>query len=82
MLGARDVLVAEEKHAMAQPKRANLLEQLVVHGGVGEADVPDFGADRAGERLDADRAHTTKIEDPMVRRASSSRCAWLASWSA
>jgi hypothetical protein len=53
VLGARDVLVAEEQHAVAQQQGADLGDQAVVLRRGAEVQVRQFGADRAGQRLDA-----------------------------
>ena len=56
VLGARDVLVAEEQHLVLEQQRADLREEPGVARGDAEIDVGQLGADRAGERLDLDRA--------------------------
>ena len=53
VLGARDVLVAQEQHAMPDQLRADLGEQAVVVHGVGEAHIQQFRADRAGQGFDS-----------------------------
>ena len=64
------------------------IEQLTCHigaelTGVQLADAVQFGADRTGERFDAHGpTQMTKIDEPVVRRASRSRCACAASSSA
>ena len=56
VLGARDVLVAEEQHAMLQQQGADLRDQRRVARSDAKVDVGQFGADRAGELLDPDRS--------------------------
>ena len=48
MLGARDVLIAQEQHAVLQQRRADLGEQAVIVNGIGQIHADQFGADRAG----------------------------------
>ena len=54
VLGAADVLVAEEQHLVLQQQGADLGDQVGVARGVAEVDVRELRADRAGQRLDPD----------------------------
>ncbi|MNT04912.1 hypothetical protein D3C72_1395100 [compost metagenome] len=56
VLRARDVLVAEEQHAMLQEQRPDFCHLLVVLGCRAQVDVAEFCADRASQGLDPDRA--------------------------
>ena len=56
VLGARDVLVAEEQHPVLEQQRADLRDEPGVARRDAEVDVGELGADRAGQRLDLDRA--------------------------
>ena len=55
VLGARDVLVAEEQHPVLQQQLADLGDQRGIARGDAEVDVAQLCADCAGERLDPDR---------------------------
>jgi hypothetical protein len=55
VLGARDVLVAEEQHPVAQQQASDLGDQRRLARGDAEVDVRELGADRVGEGLDVDR---------------------------
>ena len=85
MLGARDVLVAQEQHLVLQQRALDLGEQAVVARGIGQADADQLGAD-AGRSVVSTRMwrspQMTKIDEPVVLRASRSRCACTASASA
>jgi hypothetical protein len=52
VLGAADVLVPQEHHAMGEQLRTNLGKQTVVMDGVGEVDANQFRADVAGQLFD------------------------------
>ncbi|KOT19302.1 hypothetical protein DM47_2546 [Burkholderia mallei] len=67
VLGARDVLVAQEQHAVREQRRADLGEQVVVMGRVREAHADELRADRASQWLDA---HVS------LRRRRKSRSRW------
>ncbi|MCY1364396.1 hypothetical protein D9M69_511960 [compost metagenome] len=84
VLGAADVLVAQEQHLVLQQQRLDLGEQAVVAGGVAQVHAADFGADGAGQLFDfhAQRPQMTKIDEPVVLRDSRSRWACTASSSA
>ncbi|MNY80832.1 hypothetical protein D3C86_2220720 [compost metagenome] len=49
VLGAGDVLVAQEQHAVLEQLGTNFAEQAVVMDGIGELDADQFGADVAGQ---------------------------------
>ena len=66
VLGARDVLVAQEQHLVLEQQRADLGEQRVVARGVAEVHVGELGADRAGQRLDADRSACGAGRQPVL----------------
>ena len=55
MLCARDVLVAEEEHAVPEQQRTDLRHQCVVLGCGGQAHVAELGTDGASQWLDLDR---------------------------
>ena len=55
VLGAGDVLVAEEQDLVLEQQGADLGHQAGVARGGAEVDVRQFGADGAGQRLDLDR---------------------------
>jgi hypothetical protein len=55
VLGARDVLVAEEQDLVREQQRADLGDQRRVARRHAQIDIGELGADRAGERLDPDR---------------------------
>ena len=55
VVGAADVLVAEEEHLVLQQQRADLAHEVGVARGLADVDVQDLRADRAGQRLDLDR---------------------------
>jgi hypothetical protein len=55
VFGARDVLVAEEQHAMLHQQLAHLGHQFRRARGDADVEVEQLGADRAGQRLDLDR---------------------------
>jgi hypothetical protein len=52
MLGATDVLVTQEQHAMLEQLGADLGEQTIVMDGIGEVHAEQFGANAAGELFD------------------------------
>src|SRR5215470_16534336 len=56
MLGARDVLVAEEQHLVLQQQRTDFGDEPGVARRDAQVDVRKLGADRAGHWLDLDRA--------------------------
>ena len=55
VLGTRDVLIAEEEHAILEQQRADLRHQLRRARRDAEVHVVELGADCAGEGLHADR---------------------------
>ena len=56
VLGARDVLVAEEQDLVLEQQRADLGDEAGVARRSAEVHVGELRADRAGQRLDLDRA--------------------------
>ena len=52
VLGPRDVLIAEEEHAVLEQQRADFHHQFRRARGDAEIDVGELGADGARERLD------------------------------
>ncbi|MNY82098.1 hypothetical protein D3C86_2240170 [compost metagenome] len=52
MIGAAEVLVAQEQHAMLEQLDADLGEQAVVVDGVGQLDADQLGADGTGQLFD------------------------------
>ena len=104
VLGARDVLVAEEHDLVLEQQRADFGDELGVARGGAQVHVGELRADRARQRLDLDGAargdvrgggcsrhvcrswiesadQIAKIDEPVVLRASRSRCACAASFS-
>ncbi len=73
VLGARDVLVAEEQHLVLQQQRADLGHQAGVARSDAQIDIAKLGADGAGQRLDPDRAGQRCWSRP---RAGD--CVWVA----
>jgi hypothetical protein len=63
VLGPRDVLIAEEEHAVLEQQRANLGDEAGVARRDTEVDVEQLGADRAGQRLDLDRGEAGGAHD-------------------
>lgn len=63
VIGAADVLVAEEQHLVPQEQGADLGDHAGVARGLSEVDVHDLGADRARERLDPDRGEPCRARD-------------------
>jgi hypothetical protein len=55
VVGAADVLVAEEQHAVLEQQAADLGEQIIVDRRRRQAHVAEFGADVASQLLDGDR---------------------------
>jgi hypothetical protein len=55
VLGACDVLIAEEQHLVLQQQRANLRDQRRITRCSREVHVAHFGADRTGEGFDPRR---------------------------
>ncbi|MND02289.1 hypothetical protein D3C83_216170 [compost metagenome] len=51
MLALADVLIAQEQHLVDEQLAADLREQVVVAGRLGEADVEQLGADMRGQLL-------------------------------
>ena len=80
MLGAGDVLVAEEQHLVLQEQGPDLGDQGRVAAGCAEIDVLKLRSDRAGELLHADRRaerrrrHDGRSADD--RRIGCGRCHW------
>ena len=70
MLGAGDVLVAQEQHLVLEQQSLDLGEQIVVVRGVAQVDAEQLGADVAGQRLDLDRLRPTATTDGGSRGAS------------
>jgi hypothetical protein len=66
VLGAGDVLVAEEEDLVLEEQRPELGEDLVVAGGLGEADVAQLRADLRGERGDLDRGRADAERGPRL----------------
>jgi hypothetical protein len=52
MLGASDVLIAQEQHPMLEQLGTNLGEKTVVLHRIGEVDADQFGANAAGQLFD------------------------------
>jgi len=52
MLGARDVLVAQEQHAVLEQRCANFSKEPIVANGIGEIHTGQFGADGIGQLFD------------------------------
>src|SRR5437867_11003947 len=69
MLGARDVLPAQEQHLVREQQRADLCEERVVTRCITERDAGQFGADGAGQSFDLDRV-------PRRRGANHGGCRW------
>src|SRR6516165_3732618 len=63
MLGAGNVLVAEEEHLVLQQKRPDFLKEVVVDHGSAEVDVAQLGADAAGQLLDLQRSERRRTHD-------------------
>ncbi|GLC94933.1 hypothetical protein Tamer19_43410 [Cupriavidus sp. TA19] len=53
VLAGRDVLVAQEQHAVPEQRFTNAGEYAVIVDRVGEADAGQFGADGTGKWLDS-----------------------------
>ncbi|MNG31012.1 hypothetical protein D3C84_1167490 [compost metagenome] len=82
MLGATEVLVAQEQHAVLEQLGADRREQAIVMDGVGEVDADQLGANVVGQLFDLHGdcpSQMTKIDEPVVLRASRSRWACTAS---
>ncbi|MCY1430561.1 hypothetical protein D9M71_465110 [compost metagenome] len=60
VLGTADVLVAQEQHLVLEQQLADLGEQAVVAGGVGQAYAADFGADAAGQLFNTHGRHSLR----------------------
>src|SRR5262245_64650656 len=82
LLRGREVLVAEEDHAVVDQRRMDLLEGQLVQGS-GEIDATDLGAGVRGELLHMDRSvdhhQSSWVEGrvnrrPPVRRRDSRAC--------
>ncbi|MNC29899.1 hypothetical protein D3C75_781670 [compost metagenome] len=52
MLGAAEVLVTQEQHAMLEQLGADLGKQAIVVDGVGQLDADQFGTDGTGQLFD------------------------------
>ena len=52
VIGATDVLIAQEQHPMLEQLGTNLGEQTVVLHRIGEVDADQFGANAAGQLFD------------------------------
>ena len=72
MIGARDVLIAQEQHLVIQQCLLDRTEQIVIPRGFGQVDAAQFSPDVLGEALDL---HSTNTDEPMVLPASRSRWA-------
>ena len=48
MLGARDLLIAQEHHPMFQQRRSDLGKQAVIVNGIGQIHADQLGPERAG----------------------------------
>jgi hypothetical protein len=70
VLGARDVLVAQEQHAVLEQQRPDLGEQRVVARRVAEIDVEELGTDVARELLGS---HGLERARAYVRRRAGRR---------
>ena len=63
VLGAGNVLVAEEQHLVLQQKRPDFVKEVVVGDGSAEIDVAELGADAAGQLLDLQRSKRRRTHD-------------------
>src|SRR5271157_3670699 len=63
VLGAGNLLVAEEEHLVLQQKRPDFTKELVVGNGGAEIDVAELGADAAGQLLDLQRSERCRTHD-------------------
>ncbi|MNR55752.1 hypothetical protein D3C85_1761900 [compost metagenome] len=81
MLGPGDVLVAQEQHLVLEQRRLDFGKQAGVTRRLAQVDAGQFGADMAGQGFHAHGGllQITKIDEPVVRRDSRSRCACTAS---
>jgi hypothetical protein len=52
MLGARDVLIAQEQHPVLEQRRTDLGEQTVVVDRIGKIHADQFGADAVRQLVD------------------------------
>jgi hypothetical protein len=53
MLGARDLLVAQEHHAVFHQRRTDFRKQAVIVDRIGEMHARQFGADRTRQGFDS-----------------------------